>query len=203
MSEPLQHYFSQSPSGDFVPKEITVSLAGAERNVFTAGNVFSPGHLDRGTEVLLRNLPPVEHGPILDLGCGWGPISLAAAIESPETEIWAVDVNERALELTQRNADLFKISNIRVASPNSVPSELSFQEIRSNPPIRIGKAALHELLTTWLPRLAVGGVAYFVVAKHLGADSLQKWIAATFTGFSVQRIARDKGFYVIEAQRLG
>lgn len=202
MNEQLQHYFSESPAGDFTPKKITVPLAGSDISVFTAGNVFSPGHLDRGTEVLLRSIPEATHGPILDLGCGWGPIALTAALESPTAEIWAVDVNERARELTQRNATLHKLTNIHVASPEQVPEELVFQEIRSNPPIRIGKVALHELLSRWLPRLAVEGVAYLVVAKQLGADSLQKWIAATFADFSVERIARDKGFYVIEARRV-
>jgi len=199
-----QHYFSEAPAGDLRPREIEVELAGAPRTVVTAGGVFSPEHLDRGTEILLKTLAKVRNeteGPILDLGCGWGPIALAAALEHPDREVWAIDVNERSRELTARNAQSLGLANLRVADPESLPSGLAFGEIRSNPPIRIGKEALHGLLRLWLPRLADDGVANLVVAKHLGADSLQRWIAAEFPDLEVERVARDKGFHVIGAVR--
>lgn len=199
-----QHYFSESPEGDLRPREIEVELAGAARRVVTAGGVFSPEHLDRGTEILLRTLARLDdeaEGPVLDLGCGWGPIALAAALERPDREVWAVDVNERSRTLTRENASRLGLENVRVASPDDVPEHVRFGEIRSNPPIRIGKEALHGMLRLWLPRLAAGGFASLVVAKHLGADSLQRWIAAEFTDLTVSRTARDKGFHVIEARR--
>lgn len=199
-----QHYFSETPAGDLRPREIEVELAGAPRTVVTAGGVFSPEHLDRGTEILLRTLARFRNdteGPILDLGCGWGPIALAAALEHPDREIWAVDVNERSRALTARNAERLGLAHVRVAAPEDVPADLVFGEIRSNPPIRIGKEALHALLALWLPRLAEGGIANLVVAKHLGADSLQRWIAAEFPYLEVDRVARDKGFHVIGAVR--
>ncbi|GAA1609865.1 class I SAM-dependent methyltransferase [Leucobacter chromiireducens] len=199
-----EHYFSETPSGDLRPRDIEVVLAGAPRQVRTAGGVFSPEHLDRGTEILLRTLDKLgdtQPGPVLDLGCGWGPIALAAALESPEREVWAIDINERSRELTRGNAAALGLPGIRVAAPEEVPAELRFAEIRSNPPIRIGKDALHAILRQWLPRLAPGGIAHLVVAKHLGADSLQRWIAAEFPELSVERIARDKGFHIIRAAR--
>lgn len=202
-----QHYFSESPVGDARKREIEVELAGAPRRLVTAGGVFSPEHLDQGTAVLLRTLdkmtPEAEAatGPILDLGCGWGPIALSAGLNHPEAEIWAVDINERARALTTENATRLGLTHLRVVSPDDVPFGLEFSEIRSNPPIRIGKQALHALLGQWLPRLAPGGLATLVVAKHLGADSLQSWISAEFPTLSVTRIARDKGFSVIQAVR--
>lgn len=201
-----QHYFSETPAGDFRPRDIEVTLAGAPRRVQTAGGVFSPEHLDRGTEVLLRALERSSSelprtGAALDLGCGWGPIALAAALETPEREVWAIDVNERSRELTRGNAERLGLTGVRVAAPEDVPAELRFAEIRSNPPIRIGKDALHQILRQWLPRLESGGVAHLVVAKHLGADSLQRWIAAEFPELAVERVARDKGFHVIRAAR--
>ncbi|MGK0715523.1 class I SAM-dependent methyltransferase [Leucobacter sp. W1153] len=202
-----QHYFSESPVGDARKREIEVELAGAPRRLVTAGGVFSPEHLDQGTAVLLRTLdkmtPEAEAvtGPILDLGCGWGPIALSAGLNHPGAEIWAVDINERARALTTENATRLGLTHLRVVSPDDVPFGLEFSEIRSNPPIRIGKQALHALLGQWLPRLAPGGLATLVVAKHLGADSLQSWIAAEFPTLSVTRIARDKGFSVIQAVR--
>lgn len=202
-----QHYFSAAPDGEFRPREIEVELAGATRTVLTAGGVFSPEQLDRGTAILLRELPAAEAlgragaAPVLDVGCGWGPIALDAALECPEREVWAIDVNERSRELTRRNATRLGLTNVHVAAPDEVPADLRFGEIRSNPPIRVGKEALHEILRTWLPRLDVGGFAHLVVAKHLGADSLQRWIADEFTEFEVERAARDKGFHIIRIER--
>lgn len=200
------HYFSESPHSDLRPREITAVLGGAKRTVRTAGGVFSPEHLDRGTEILLRALadaPP--SGRVLDIGCGWGPIALDAALAADEAgtpaEVWAIDVNERARALASDNAAALGLGAVRVAAPEEVPTDLVFDEIRSNPPIRVGKAALHEILETWLPRLAPGGVAYLVVAKHLGADSLQRWIGESFPDLAVDRMARDKGFHVLRAQR--
>lgn len=211
-----QHYFSEAPAGAYRPREIEVELAGSPRTVTTAGGVFSPERLDRGTEVLLRTLgepartggPDRGHEPderesaaILDLGCGWGPIALDAALADPERDVWAVDVNERSRELTRENAERLGLGNVRVAAPEEVPEGVRFAEIRSNPPIRVGKSMLHGILRDWLPRLAPGGSAYLVVAKHLGADSLQRWIAAEFPALDVDRVARDKGFHVIRAAR--
>lgn len=217
-----EHYFSASPSGDYRPREIEVVLAGAPRKVTTAGGVFSPEHLDRGTEILLAHLDRAldfEAGdepradivpdqaqaaaPMLDIGCGWGPIALATALNHPEREVWAIDVNERSRELTRANADRLGLTNVRVCAPEEVPAELQFAEIRSNPPIRVGKEALHEILRQWLPRLAPGGVAYLVVAKHLGADSLQRWIGAEFASLEVTRPTRSKGFHVLRAKAQG
>lgn len=198
-----QHYFSESPAGDFTTREIDITLAGATRSVVTAGGIFSPEHIDRGTEILLRELPETAgDGAILDIGCGWGPITLSAALNAPERAVWAIDVNERSRELTRRNAARLGLTNVHVAAPDDVPAELHFAEIHSNPPIRVGKDALHEILRQWLPRLDVDGIAHLVVAKHLGADSLQRWIAAEFPDFEVARVARDKGFHIIAAQRL-
>ncbi|GAA1606088.1 methyltransferase [Leucobacter chromiireducens] len=199
-----EHYFSEAPSGDFRPREIEVILTGAPRSVQTAGGVFSPEHLDRGTEILLRTLERIDDarpGPVLDLGCGWGPIALAAALSDPDREVWAVDVNERSRELTRANAARLGLDAVHVAAPEDVPAELRFGEIHSNPPIRVGKEVLHGMLQLWLPRLAPGGAAHLVVAKHLGADSLQRWIATEFTDLAVERVARDKGFHIIRAER--
>ncbi|QBE47870.1 class I SAM-dependent methyltransferase [Leucobacter triazinivorans] len=198
-----QHYFSETPAGELRTREIEVHLAGAPRTVVTAGGVFSPDHLDRGTAVLLRALAGADEGlgPVLDIGCGWGPIALDAALRAPERTVWAVDVNERSRALTLENAARLGLTNLRVAAPDDVPATVEFADIRSNPPIRVGKEALHGILQRWLPRLAADGTAHLVVAKHLGADSLQRWIGSEFPEMRVDRAARDKGFHVIRARR--
>ena len=197
------HYFSASPSSPSESKRLSVTLGGQAAEVLVAGGVFSGSGVDRGTAVLLKHLPdPPATGDLLDIGCGWGTISLDAALRSRDLRVWGVDVNERALSLTRQNADLLGLNNVTACFADQVPADLSFAEIRSNPPIRVGKRVLHELMLTWLPRLSVGGSAFLVVAKKLGAESFERWLAESFTdGFQVSRFARDKGFHVIRVLR--
>ncbi|OCG73834.1 class I SAM-dependent methyltransferase [Microbacterium sediminis] len=199
------HYFSETPASAENLRRIRIPIAGREVELTTAAGVFSPERLDIGTKVLLDSMPePPAGGDFLDLGCGWGPISLTLATLSPHARIWAVDVNERALDLVRRNADELGLSNVRAVRPEEVPSDVSFRTIRSNPPIRVGKSILHELLETWIPRLAERSDAYLVVKRDLGSDSLQRWLAATFAdGYSVYRTATAKGFRVLKVRRHG
>lgn len=197
------HYFASSPEGPFVPREITVTLNGNKYSVLTAGGVFSPEHIDQGTQVLLTHLEKANPtGNFLDIGCGWGPITLALALRSPKSKIYAVDVNERSLELTRLNAQRLGITNIVVCKPEDVPKDLEFDEIWSNPPIRVGKVVLHEILTLWLNRLTSGGTARLVVQKNLGSDSLHKWLIQEFSpSFESTRIDSSKTFRVLKVSR--
>lgn len=199
------HYFSASPASAENLRRIRVTLAGHEVEVTTAGGVFSPEHVDSGTGVLLANTPPPPPGgQLLDLGCGWGPIALTLALQSPHATVWAVDVNERALDLVRRNAASLGLDNINAALPDDVPDEVTFRAIRSNPPIRVGKNELHGLLERWIPRLDERSDAWLVVQRNLGSDSLQRWLAATFTpGYSVHRSATGRGFRVLKVRRHG
>ncbi len=191
------HYFSASPASPDERRLRTVRLAGRDVSVQTAGGVFSPDHVDVGTRVLLDAVPdPPAGGDLLDLGCGWGPLALELALRSPAARVWAVDVNERARDLAGGNARRLGLGGVVVASPDEVPDGVRFAALWSNPPIRIGKSALHELLLRWLPRLAPGGQAHLVVAKDLGADSLQRWLADE-AGLDVSRVATARGFRVL------
>jgi len=197
------HYFASSPEGPLVPREITVTLNGNKYSVLTAGGVFSPEHIDQGTQVLLAHLEKANpSGNFLDIGCGWGPIALALALHSPKATIYAIDVNERSLELTKLNAERLGLSNIVVCKPEEVPSEIEFDEIWSNPPIRVGKVVLHEILTRWINRLTSGGTARLVVQKNLGSDSLHKWLIQEFDDeFESTRIDTSKTFRVLKVTR--
>jgi 16S rRNA (guanine1207-N2)-methyltransferase len=201
MSE--DHYFSQEPGSALKPKAIIIPVAGEMVTVTTASGTFSPAQLDFGTEVLIEqmDLAP-ESGDILDLGCGWGPIALNLAKLRPGTKVWAVDVNTRSVELTAKNARDLGLSNISAVVPDEVPENLLFSGIWSNPPIRIGKKELHELLLKWLPRLQVGAEAYLVVQKNLGSDSLQKWLTEELAGkFEVSRYTSIKTYRVIKVKK--
>ncbi|WP_042214559.1 class I SAM-dependent methyltransferase [Demequina mangrovi] len=187
------HYFTAQPASADERRTIRATLAGREVEVETAPGIFSPGHVDLGTQVLLRTVPE-PRGRVLDIGCGWGPIALEAALRGASS-VTAVDVNERALDLLRRNATRLGVA-VDASLPDAVPADATFDTIWSNPPIRIGKDALHALLATWLPRLAPGGEAYLVVQKNLGADSLARWIAAQGWG-AIEKVGSSKGFRVL------
>ncbi|CAB4559195.1 unannotated protein [freshwater metagenome] len=197
------HYFSQEPKSNYQPKQIELDIAGEVFKVSTASGTFSPLRLDVGTSVLIDHLELApKDGNVLDLGCGWGPISLNLAKNSPKAKVWAVDVNNRSLELTAQNAKTVGLTNIQTATPETVPKEIMFSGIWSNPPIRIGKKELHELLLSWLPRLEKNASAYLVVQKNLGSDSLQKWLTETLVdGYEVSRLTSVKTYRIIKVLR--
>ncbi|MGO0575166.1 class I SAM-dependent methyltransferase [Ornithinimicrobium panacihumi] len=232
--EQPDHYFTAQPASDGELRRTSVRLAGQDVEVVTAGGIFSPDGIDKGTRVLLDEAPaPPGSGTFLDLGCGWGPLALTMALESPAATVHAVDVNERALDLCRRNAEALGCAatgdgpgvsvgrpevsvdrpGVSASRPEDVDPTTTYDLIWSNPPIRVGKAVLHELMTTWLPRLTPatdgrpGGTAYLVVQKNLGSDSLQAWLQATLPDLmapdtvEVTRAASSKGFRILRVTR--
>jgi 16S rRNA G1207 methylase RsmC len=194
------HYFSADPSVPFKRAPVTASVWGHELSLVSGSGVFAQGRVDIGTSVLFRETPPPAPGRILDLGCGFGVIGLAIAVAVPGAVVTAVDVNERAVLLANENAGSLGVADRFVAStPDAVPDGTTYDEIWSNPPIRIGKEALHDLLLSWFARLAPGGRAVLVVGKNLGGDSLQRWLGEQ--GYPTGRLASAKGFRVLESRR--
>jgi 16S rRNA (guanine1207-N2)-methyltransferase len=174
-----EHYFTADPSVPFTRTPVRAQVWGRTLALTSGAGVFAQGRLD--------------------LGCGYGVVALALATARPDAQVWAVDVNQRALLLARENASSLGVADrLHVAEPGAVPPGLRFDEIWSNPPIRIGKQALHDLLLTWLPRLSPGGRAVLVVGKNLGADSLQRWLGDQ--GFGTARLASAKGFRVFEVR---
>lgn len=202
MNEQQEHYFTAEPAGPEERRDVRVALAGRDLVLTTARGVYSPERLDPGTAVLLRGAPdPSPTGDLLDLGCGWGPIAVTLALRSPGARIWGVDVNRRALDLARLNAATAGATNATFCEPDEVPAEVRFATIWSNPPIHVGKQVLHAILERWLPRLTPEGTAYLVVQKHLGSDSLQKWIAEQGWGLACRRLSSSKSFRILEVSR--
>jgi 16S rRNA (guanine1207-N2)-methyltransferase len=191
------HYFDESPAVASARRSIQLTLPDLSIWLTTDRGTFSPERIDTGTKVLLLEAPsPPATGHLLDLGCGYGPIAAALAARSPCATVWAVDVNERARQLCAENTASF--GNVIVAAPDEVPDHIRFDALWSNPPIRIGKPALHAMLATWLGRLTSHGVAELVVQRHLGADSLSGWLESQ--GYNVKRLASRQAYRVMEVE---
>jgi 16S rRNA (guanine1207-N2)-methyltransferase len=191
-----EHYFAKQPSAQSRPGTVDLVLPDLHLRLATDRGMFSPDRVDLGTRVLLESVPPPpDGGELLDLGCGYGPIALTMAARSPQAIVWGVDVNERALECGRSNAQAAGLDNVRFCLAEEMPAGTRFAAIWSNPPIRIGKPALHALLTTWLSRLAPGGRAHLVVQKNLGSDSLQRWLEGE--GWAAERLTSRAGYRVL------
>jgi 16S rRNA G1207 methylase RsmC len=192
----VTHYFEERPDVASDVAIVDVALPDVAFTMATDRGVFSHGHVDTGTSLLLREAPaPAVAGDLLDLGCGSGAIALTLALRAPGARVWAVDVNVRALELTAANALRNGVTTVHVVLPDDVPEDVRFGTIWSNPPIRIGKPALQRLLLRWLARLEPGGTAVFVVQKHLGSDSLQRWLGEQ--GHPAERLASRAGYRLL------
>jgi 16S rRNA (guanine1207-N2)-methyltransferase len=196
-------YFSGRPGSASRPSEVALVLPDVHVRLRTDAGVFSPGRVDPGTKLLLTELPESSgwpSGDVVDVGCGYGPIAVTLALRAPERTVWAVDVNERSLDLCRANADAAGVGDrVRVVTPDTVPEELRVGLVASNPPIRVGKAALHELCRTWLGRLADDGEAWWVVQKHLGSDSLQTWMAGQ--GWPTERVRSRQSYRILRSTR--
>ncbi|MGA0878324.1 MAG: class I SAM-dependent methyltransferase [Ilumatobacteraceae bacterium] len=199
------HYFDAQPEVRSRRRTTRVVLPDLAFELQTDTGVFSHGRLDPGTKILLSEAPDLpDTGVFLDLGTGAGPIAMTMALRRPQARIWAVDVNERARNLVLDNARRLHLDSILVADPDDVCDRVTGEPVRfdviwSNPPIKIGKAALHDLLRTWLNRLNENGEAVLVVHKNLGSDSLATWL--NDKGWQVRRIASRQGYRVLRVTR--
>ena len=190
-------YFEESPGVESEPRRIEVAVGDLRFTMTTDRGVFGHGRLDRGTALLLETVPaPPADGVLVDLGCGSGVIALVLAQRAPGATVWAVDVNRRALGLVRANAAELGLGNVIAAAPEDVPPDTPVAAIWSNPPIRIGKERLHRMLTEWLARLT--GEAWLVVHRHLGADSLQRWLSAD--GWECERVTSRSGYRVLRVR---
>ena len=198
------HYFDDDPSVPSAPAAVEVNLPDVTLSLTTDRGVFSAGRLDPGTKLLLMEAPSLSahDTTVLDLGCGWGPIACVSAHRAPAATVWAIDVNARALALTATNSATIGVADrVHAVAPDEVPADVRFDRILSNPPIRAGKAALHELLLRWLDRLTPDGVAHLVVQKHLGSDSLARWLGDQ--GFATERLLSRAGYRILEVHARG
>jgi len=190
------HYFAAEPRVTSNPRTARLLLPDLTLELETDRGVFAHGHIDFGTDLLLRSITLPPPGDLIDVGCGYGPIAITLALRRPDARVWAVDVNRRALQLCARNAERAGVTNVVTVEPDAVPDGISFAGVYSNPPVRLGKEGLHELLLHWIGRLEPDAAAVLVVQRHLGADSLAAWLAGL--GHRVERVRSRGGYRVLE-----
>ncbi|KRK45732.1 class I SAM-dependent methyltransferase [Dellaglioa algida] len=193
------YYFTKNPDVIHDEKEWTFELLNNEFKFTTDNGVFSKKTVDFGSRVLLNAFAQQEiiAGSILDVGCGYGPIGLAIAKDQPERQIDMTDVNELALELAKKNAEINKITNVSIfesAAYDNV-TKTDYATIVTNPPIRAGKNVVHDILSGAFDHLKVGGQLFAVLQKKQGAGSAQKKMADVFGNCEI--ILKDKGYYIL------
>jgi len=201
MNDMTNHYYSQEPTTEHDFEQWSFELKGKNFQFVTDSGVFSRETVDFGSRVLidtfnLEELP--ADGKILDVGCGYGPIGLAIAFAS-QRFVEMVDINSRAVELAQGNANRNGIKQVDIHQSNIYEAvhEETYAAIVSNPPIRAGKKVVHEILTEAYPRLKSGGTLTIVIQKKQGAPSAKSKMAETFGNAEI--VHKEKGYYIIKS----
>lgn len=196
------HYYTKNPEVASKETSWTYRLKNKEFRFISDSGVFSKNTIDFGSRLLIETFQLAEDvkGDILDVGCGYGPMGLAAAFAYPERQVEMVDVNERALSLARRNAEVNNIHNVKIYESSTydrVETGKQFAAIISNPPIRAGKQIVHRILSEAHPHLVPGGTLTVVIQKKQGAPSAEKKMLEVFGNAEV--IVRDKGYWIIRS----
>lgn len=197
-----EHYYSRTQKVESDPKFWDYTLKDRQFSFKTDNGVFSKKEVDFGSRLLIESFefPEIE-GPILDVGCGYGPIGLSIAKTNLERNVHMVDVNQRAIELTKENAELNRIGNIEVYESDRLSgvAEMNFAAVLTNPPIRAGKKIVHDIFEQSYQHLASGGELWVVIQKKQGAPSALDKLNEFFGEVNV--VAKDKGYFIIKAKK--
>lgn len=197
----MSHYFQNDETLGSKPRTVNYSFKGVDFSLTSDLGVFSKNELDRGSEILIKTLLPLNLGSkLLDLGCGIGPIGLTLAYFTPRLNVTCSDVNTRALSLCERNAQQLKLSQVTILQSDIYEKiEGKFDSIVSNPPIRAGKKVTYEIYKGALSHLVDGGSLYIVIRKKQGAESVKDYLEELFGNVAV--LAREKGYFVLKATK--
>ena len=191
------HYYTENPNSAHDERRIALRALGNDLTFVTDAGVFSRDGLDRGTEVLLEALPPLE-GRVLDLGCGWGAVGVALGKRYPALDIVMTDINSRAVELARRNLAENGVTAAVLRGDGFDAVEGRFDAIVTNPPIRAGKAVIYGLFARARDYLEPDGALYVVIRKQQGAPSALKYLKEIYS--RAETVDRASGFHVLRAQ---
>jgi 16S rRNA (guanine1207-N2)-methyltransferase len=191
---PSDHYFTQHPAARGGHHTIETELRGFTLKLATEAGVFSRERVDRGTRLLIKHMEIQPADRVLDLGCGYGPVGLVAALLAPEGHITLIDINERAVSLARRNLTLNSVSNGEVLQGDGFAplAGRTFDVIALNPPIRAGLAAVYRLIEDAPDHLAPGGRFYLVGRTKQGVIRISQKMSEVFG--TTEEIAKGGGY---------
>lgn len=199
----MDHYYSRNPETASDPMYWDATLRGRHFRFKTDRGVFSKGEVDFGSRLLIDSFSmPKKEGPVLDAGCGYGPIGLSIAKEFPERCVHMIDVNERALALSKENAERNGIENVKIYESAGFANikETGFAAILTNPPIRAGKQVVFELFEGSFSHLTQSGELWVVIQKKQGAPSTKSKLEEIFGQVDV--VNRKKGYFIFKATKI-
>ncbi|MEH7386602.1 class I SAM-dependent methyltransferase [Bacillus sp. JJ1521] len=197
-----EHYYTSKPTVASNQKTLSFVLKGHSFSFTSDSGVFSKNEVDFGSRLLVEEFrAPEVVGAFLDVGCGYGPIGLALAKVHNDRSVEMIDVNERAIELAKKNAEMNKVSNVEIHQSDLFANveNRGFAAIISNPPIRAGKKVVHHILEESYQYLVPGGELWVVIQKKQGAPSAIEKLETIFE--EVEIVERKKGYHIIKAVR--
>jgi 16S rRNA (guanine1207-N2)-methyltransferase len=191
-----EQYFASRPQSASAEREVAFTFGGRGFVFRTDTGVFSNQGVDRGTRLLLANLPLPFEGEVLDWGAGYGPIGIVVAALSPGARVLMVEINERAAALAARNLEVNRVTNAEVLTGDAleVLGDRQFDAILSNPPIHAGKAVVTALIRDARARLRPGGELWLVIRTKDGAKSFAALLEELFP--HAERVAMRGGYRI-------
>ena len=198
----MSHYFVNDDKVVSKPRKVVYSINGVDFSLDSDNGVFSKNELDKGSELLIETLLPIDLGTtLLDLGCGIGVIGLTLAYFHPGLNVCSTDVNTRALSLCDANAKTLRLSQKVTVLQSDIYTKVEgkFDSIVSNPPIRAGKKVTYEIYKGALEHLNDNGSLYIVIRKQQGALSVKSYLEQLFGNVTV--LAREKGYFILKSTK--
>ncbi|RAK16733.1 16S rRNA (guanine1207-N2)-methyltransferase [Anoxybacillus vitaminiphilus] len=197
-----EHYYSKKPSSSSNPQTWTFQLRGRLFTFTTDSGVFSKKEVDFGSRLLIESFkqPEIE-GDFLDVGCGYGPIGLSIAKDFPERKVEMIDINERAIELANKNKAINQVDNVVIYQSDLFEhvGNKMFAAILTNPPIRAGKSVVYAIFEQSFAHLLPDGELWIVIQKKQGAPSALEKLQSLFS--EVEVVEKKKGYYIIKAKK--
>ena len=193
------HYYTSAPTSAHEERRFTLEFAGKTLRFETDAGVFSKQHVDPGSLLLCKSLPDSLCGDVLDMGCGWGAMTVMTLAAHPDVCMTMADVNERALALAVKNVQENAMTAKALISDGFSAIEGQFDAVITNPPIRAGKAVIYKMFEDARAHLKSGGALYLVIRKQQGAPSALKYLQTLYA--SAQVIERDAGYWIIECKK--
>jgi len=190
-----EHYYTNTPTSEHEERSFRAVFAGKVLAFDTDAGVFSKQHVDPGSELLCKSLPDDFCGDVLDMGCGWGAMTVMTLARFPKCSVTMADVNERALGLAVSNVQKNRMQAKAVLSDGFEKIEGLFDAVITNPPIRAGKAVIYKMFEDAKAHLREGGALYLVIRKQQGAPSALKFLKELYRKAEV--IERDGGYWII------